>query len=215
MVGGDRLPVVVRGQGTRLFASRLTHENSLLSPTGSFMNASTLFGLLLIGTVVGVCGGLLGIGGGVLVIPLLTFFFGYTQRQAVGTSLGMLLPPIGVFAFLQYYRAGQVDLRAAAVLAAAFAAGAWGGGWLANSGKVPDQSLRLLFAIFLLYVGGSILFRSDPRASAVLRTLLTVGSGLAAYGMLRLIGRRWDRRYGIGPLYRSYLRRPPSADYEI
>ena len=175
----------------------------------------TIVGLLVAGLAVGVCGGMLGIGGGILVIPLLTFAFGYSHRQAVGTSLGMLLPPIGVFAFLQYYRAGQVDLRAAAVLAASFALGAWLGGWLANTGRVPEQTLRVLFAIFLLYVAGSMLFRSDARAHAVLRTLLTVGTGLAAWGLLRLIGRRWDTRYSVGPVYRSHLRRPPSTDYEI
>ena len=174
-----------------------------------------ILGLLLVGAVVGACSGMLGIGGGLLVIPMLTFFFGYSQRQAVGTSLGMLLPPIGVFAFLQYYRAGQVDPKAAGLLAVSFAAGAWLGGWVANSGRVPEQSLRVMFAVLLLYVAGSMLFRSDARVYAVLRTLVTVGAALAAYGVLRLVGRRWDSRYSVGPVYRSYLRRPPSPDYEI
>jgi uncharacterized membrane protein YfcA len=127
----------------------------------------------------------------------------------------MLLPPIGVFAFLQYYRAGQVDVRAAAVLAAAFALGAWAGGWLVNSGRVPEQGMRLMFGAFLFYVAANLLFRGDARVHAVWRTLAALVPVATMYGIFRLIGRRWETRYAVGPLYRSYLRRPASPDYEI
>src|SRR3954471_15668641 len=114
------------------------------------MAASQIIGLLLIGAVIGTLSGMLGIGGGVLVIPALVFAFGFTQKQAVGTSLGMLLPPIGFFAFLQYYRADQVKLLPAALLALAFALGAWGGAVLVTSGRVPEKALRIGFALFIV-----------------------------------------------------------------
>src|SRR3954465_1776841 len=144
------------------------------------MAASQIIGLLLIGAVIGTLSGMLGIGGGVLVIPVLVFAFGFTQKQAGGTSLGMLLPPIGFFAFLQYYRADQVKLLPAALLALAFALGAWGGAVLVTSGRVPEKALRIGFALFIVYVAGNMLFRSERRVWAVMQTLLlTAGMGLA------------------------------------
>src|SRR5437764_11563390 len=94
-------------------------------------------GLLGLGLVIGIISGMLGIGGGVLVIPALTFLFGFTQQMAVGTSVGMLLPPIGVFAFVRFYKSGQVDLPAAGLLALGFAAGAYVGAVLVTRQLVP------------------------------------------------------------------------------
>ena len=116
---------------------------------------SVILGLLLLGSVIGIISGMLGIGGGILVIPALVFLFSFTHKQAVGTSLGMLLPPIGIFAFLQYYRAQQVNAWAAVLLALGFAAGAWGGAWLVTSGRVPERVLRVGFAMFIIYVAGN------------------------------------------------------------
>src|SRR5687767_4222831 len=115
------------------------------------LSYGALAGLLAIGLAIGVVSGMLGIGGGVFVIPALVILFGFSQKAAVGTSLGMLLPPIGIFAFLAYYRAGHVDLRAALLLAAAFAIGAYVGGRIVIAGFVPENVLRLLFVFFMLY----------------------------------------------------------------
>src|SRR5690348_18362250 len=78
---------------------------------------------VLVGLAVGSIAGMLGIGGGVLVIPALVFLFGFSQKVAVGTSLAMLLPPIGIFALMPYWRDGNVRLGPAMLLAAGFAAG--------------------------------------------------------------------------------------------
>jgi uncharacterized membrane protein YfcA len=135
------------------------------------MNISTVVLLLLIGLFIGVVGGMLGIGGGVLIIPALTLIFGLGHERAVGTSLAMLLPPIGIFAFLEYYRHGNADLRVAGVLAVSFAFGAYFGGRWANSGAIPTPALRMLFAFFLLYVAGNIIFaRTDARVWALIQT---------------------------------------------
>src|SRR3954470_16498675 len=95
------------------------------------------YGFVVVGLVIGVVGGMLGIGGGVLVIPALVFLFGFSQKMAVGTSLAMLLPPIGIFAILGYWP-DSVNVRAAALLAGGFAVGGWVGGRLVQSGYVPE-----------------------------------------------------------------------------
>jgi uncharacterized membrane protein YfcA len=174
-----------------------------------------ILGLIILGCCIGMLSGMLGIGGGVLVIPALVFFFGFTHKQAVGTSLGMLLPPIGVFAFLQYYRTGDVKLVAAAILGGAFMFGAWGGAMLVTSGKVPDRFLRIGFALFIIYVAGNMLFRSERRTWAVLQTLLLVAVFGLAQLLFRMIGKRWDREFTADKEYQRRVRASFAPDYEI
>ncbi len=93
---------------------------------------------LLIGIAIGVISGL---------IPVLTYFYGMSQHRAQGTSLATLLLPIGFFAFWEYHKAGNVDLKLAVMLALGFAAGAYFGGAWAQS--IPDSTLRKGFAVLL------------------------------------------------------------------
>ena len=174
-----------------------------------------LASLCAVGVFIGVVSGMLGIGGGILVIPTLVTLYGFTYPQAVGTSLGMLLPPIGIFAFLTYYRSGNVSIPAAAMLAAGFALGAFFGANLVNTGKIPQETLRILFALFLLYVGGSILFRSDLRIRAVFYTLILIAVAMVARLWLRALGRRWDKEYSVEQTYRIQLTVPIDPDYHI
>ena len=160
----------------------------------------------LLGLAIGTLAGLLGIGGGVLVIPALVFLFGFPQRIAVGTSLAMLLPPIGIFAILPYWRAGNVSVGAAAWLAA---------GWLANSGVLSERLLRVTFALFMLYVAGNMLFRSENRVAAALKTGLLMLGFAAVYAGARLLGRRLERRMEMTEEYRKRLGAPLAPDYEI
>jgi uncharacterized membrane protein YfcA len=174
-----------------------------------------LASLIVVGLGIGVVGGMLGIGGGVLVIPTLVTLYGFTYPQAVGTSLGMLLPPIGIFAFLAYHRTGNVNLPGAIMLAIGFAVGAYVGSKLVTTGKIPENTLRIIFACFLLYVAGSILFRHEPRVRAVLYTLILLGVVGIVRGVLELIGKHWETRFHIEEVYREQLRAPIAPDYEI
>ena len=180
------------------------------------LSYGALAGLLAVGTAIGVISGMLGIGGGAFVIPALVILFGFSQKAAVGTSLGMLLPPIGLFAFLAFYRAGHVDIRAAALLAAGFAIGAYAGGRVVIAGIVPEHVLRLAFVFFMLYVAGIMLFRNDPVARAVSGALLISGAYAIAYFVMRRLGKKWDAApQPAAQLYRERVKKPFSPDYEI
>jgi uncharacterized membrane protein YfcA len=105
----------------------------------------------LIGIVAGVFAGIVGIGGGVLIVPGLIYLLHFSQHKAQGTSLGALLAPIGVFAFLAYYRRGNVDVKAAALIAVGFMIGGYFGGIWAQ--HISDLMLRRIFGIVLLALG--------------------------------------------------------------
>ena len=111
---------------------------------------------LMVGVVVGVVSGVVGIGGGVLFIPALIWLFDMDQYKAQGTSLGALLAPVGIFAFLEYYRKGNADLRIALLLAAGFLVGGYFGA--VGAQHVPELWLRRIFAIMLVIIGGRMFF---------------------------------------------------------
>jgi hypothetical protein len=112
--------------------------------------------ILLVGLVVGMVSGVVGIGGGILFVPALVWLLGMDQHKAQGTSLGALLLPVGLFAFLEYYRKGNADVRVAALLAAGFLVGGYLGAVGAH--HISDLWLRRIFAMTLIGVGGHMLF---------------------------------------------------------
>jgi uncharacterized protein len=112
--------------------------------------------LLLVGVGVGLVSGVVGIGGGVLFIPALIWLLGMDQHKAQGTSLGALLAPVGIFAFMEYYRKGNADLRVALLLAAGFTVGGYFGA--VGAQHVPEVWLRRIFATMLVVIGGRMWF---------------------------------------------------------
>lgn len=119
--------------------------------------------LLLIGIISGIMSGFFGIGGGVIIVPALVYLIGFTQHKATGTSLAVLLPPVGLAAVVVYYRRGNVDLRVALVVAIGLLIGAWVGAHFAN--KISGPSLRLAFGIFVVLVGLYIVYGAARRLS--------------------------------------------------
>jgi uncharacterized membrane protein YfcA len=109
------------------------------------------FGYLLLGILVGIFSGFVGIGGGILIIPALIYFFHMNQHRAQGTSLGALLAPIGALAFWEYYKAGNADLGAAAWIAGGFFIGGYFGGMWAQ--HIPGSILSRGFGALLVLVG--------------------------------------------------------------
>ncbi|MDP4223988.1 MAG: sulfite exporter TauE/SafE family protein [Bacteroidota bacterium] len=114
------------------------------------MSTTVLLLLVAIGIVTGVVAGLLGIGGAVIMVPALVFILGLTQQTAQGTSLAVMLPPIGIIAAYNYYKAGQVNITFALILAVAFLIGSYFGSKLALN--LPQHILKKIFGILLLLV---------------------------------------------------------------
>jgi hypothetical protein len=112
--------------------------------------------ILLVGLVVGMISGVVGIGGGVLFVPALIWLLGMNQHKAQGTSLAALLAPVGIFAFMEYYRKGNADLRVGLLLAAGFLVGGYFGA--AGAQYIPEVWLRRIFAITLVAIGGRMFF---------------------------------------------------------
>jgi uncharacterized membrane protein YfcA len=179
------------------------------------ITSSTAIALLLVGALVGVVGGMIGIGGGILVIPLLMFFFGFTQQKANGTSLAMLLPPIGLLAVIRYYQAGNIDIKVAMLLACGFAGGAYLGAWIVNRGLINPTTLRVTFALFLIYVAANLLFRTGGHPRAALETSLMVVGFASTYLLMRLLGRKYLQMPSFGNVYRERLKRHSPYDFEI
>lgn len=104
----------------------------------------------LVGLLIGALSGLAGIGGGILLVPALVLFFGWTQHQAVGTTLAVMVPPVTLAAAIEYYHRGFVDLKATLILTAAVFLGTWATARFAHA--VPEIWLKRLFGIVLLFV---------------------------------------------------------------
>jgi len=112
--------------------------------------------LLVIGLVAGAFGGMVGIGGGLIMIPALVLLAGLTQHEAVGTSLAVMLPPIGLFAAYNYYKAGQVNLTYALIVAAAFMVGSFFSSKIAVA--ISENVIRKIFSVFLIVVAIKMFF---------------------------------------------------------
>lgn len=120
------------------------------------MSISMLLILIIIGIITGVMAGMLGIGGAIIMIPALVFFMGFSQQMAQGTSLAVMLPPIGIIATYNYYKAGHVDMKVALILAACFLIGSYFGSKYALT--LPQATLKKIFGILLLLVAAKMLF---------------------------------------------------------
>jgi hypothetical protein len=105
---------------------------------------------LLLGLVAGIMGGAFGIGGAIILIPALVYLFGLTQLQAQGTTLAILLPPIGLLAALRYYHSGNVKISIAAFICVGFFIGGYIGASLVQN--LPDILLKRIFGVFLMLV---------------------------------------------------------------
>jgi uncharacterized membrane protein YfcA len=125
------------------------------------MDIQTILIIILVGIAAGMLSGLVGVGGGTIIVPALIFFLGFSQHSAQGTSLGVLLLPAGILAVMQYYKAGDVDIKAVIMLAAGFVVGGYYGSRLALS--LPQETVKKIFAIFLLLIALKMLFFNNKK----------------------------------------------------
>ena len=113
------------------------------------MDTQVVILLIVIGLASGMLSGLVGVGGGIIIVPALVFFLGFSQHQAQGTSLGLLLLPVGILAVMNYYNKGYIDIKVVLIMSIAFVAGGWAGSKL--SLVLPEITIKRIFAIVLFY----------------------------------------------------------------
>lgn len=120
------------------------------------MSVTTIIILVIIGIAAGVLSGLVGVGGGLIIVPALVFFLAFSQKEAQGTSLGILLLPVGILAVMQYYQKGFIDLKVVLIVSAGFLLGGWAGSKMAVA--LPVATIKKIFAIFMLVTALKMLF---------------------------------------------------------
>jgi uncharacterized protein len=127
------------------------------------MTIATLILLILIGLAAGFLSGLVGIGGGVIIVPALVILLGFSQKLAQGTSLGILLLPVGILAVIQYYKQGYLNVNYVAIVATTFVLGGFLGSKLALS--LSDEKMKKIFAIIMMLIAIKMLFFDSSKPS--------------------------------------------------
>src|SRR6185295_13352670 len=107
------------------------------------MSMYTIMLLIIIGLIAGVLSGMIGVGGGIIIVPALVFFLGFSQHQAQGTSLGLLLLPVGILAVMNYYNKGFIDIKVVVIMSIAFILGGWLGSKLSLA--LPGDIVKKIF----------------------------------------------------------------------
>ena len=119
------------------------------NPRNQVMDTQLVILLVIIGLASGMLSGLIGVGGGIIIVPALVFFLGFSQHQAQGTSLGLLLLPVGILAVMNYYNKGYIDIKVVLIMSIAFVIGGWAGSKLSLA--LPEVTIKRVFAIILFY----------------------------------------------------------------
>jgi uncharacterized protein len=125
------------------------------------MTAQIIFIIILTGLVAGMMSGLVGIGGGLIIVPSLIYFLGFSQHQAQGTSLGLIMLPVGILGVMQYYKAGNIDPKVVALLAIGFLVGSYFGSKI--SLNLSQAAIKKVFAVFLILIAIKMLFFENKK----------------------------------------------------
>jgi uncharacterized membrane protein YfcA len=114
------------------------------------MTIETMMLIIAVGLAAGILGGMVGVGGGIIIVPALVYFLAFSQHQAQGTSLALMLFPVGILGVINYYKKGYVDFRYAGLLAIGFVVGSYLGSKFSLS--LPQLTVKKIFAIIMLLV---------------------------------------------------------------
>ena len=120
------------------------------------MDIQTLLILVLVGVAAGILGGLVGVGGGIIIVPSLVYFLGFSQKTAQGTSLGLIMLPVGILGVLAYYKQGHVDFKVIWILAIGFLVGGYLGSKISLS--LPQETVKKVFATLMVIIAIKMLF---------------------------------------------------------
>ncbi len=122
------------------------------------MTVSTLLLLVLIGILAGILSGLVGVGGGIIMVPLFVLLLGFTQHQAQGMSLAVMIPPVTFLAVYNYHKAGGIDWKMALVVSALFIIGGYLGSKIAL--QIDQRTLKKVFGVVMLIGAIKLIFFS-------------------------------------------------------
>lgn len=125
------------------------------------MDTQTVLIIILVGIAAGMLSGLVGVGGGIIIVPALVYFIGFSQKTAQGTSLGLIMLPVGILGVMQYYKQGHVDYRVIGILAIGFLAGSFFGSRIALN--LPQDTVKKIFAVLMIIIAIKMLFFDKPK----------------------------------------------------
>lgn len=127
------------------------------------MDITTILIVILIGIAAGILGGMVGVGGGLIIVPALVYFLGFSQHTAQGTSLGLILLPVGILGVMQYYKQGHVDFKVVAILGIGFLIGSYFGSRFSLS--LPQATIKKVFAILMLIISLKMFFFDSNKST--------------------------------------------------
>lgn len=127
--------------------------------------------LILIGVASGMLSGLVGVGGGLVIVPALIIFLHFSQKMAQGTSLAILLLPVGILAVMEYYKHGEIDIKVALIISLGFLAGGYFGSKIALI--LPQETVKKIFAIFIIVIGIKMLFFDKTKPQEKSSSIIT------------------------------------------
>ncbi len=123
------------------------------------MSFTTLLILIIIGLLAGILSGMIGVGGGIIIVPALVYFLGLSQHTAQGTSLALMLPPIGILAAMNYYKAGNLNVKYALIIATAFIIGGYFGSKVSLI-YFSESMMKKIFGMIMLFAAIKLIFFS-------------------------------------------------------
>lgn len=166
---------------------------------------------VVLGLIVGGLSGILGLGGGIFLVPALILLFNFIPPQAQGTSLAVLIPPIGLFAALEYYRKGLIEFGVVGLICLGFVLGAYVGAFFVD--RIPVALMRRVLGLFMFFIALQMVFTSpDRRFGSVFPAALGTGLLALVYPL--------ERRLGLAlPRLRRALEarrpKPPPVEFQI
>ena len=125
------------------------------------MDTQTILIVIIVGIAAGMLSGLVGVGGGIIIVPALVYLIGFSQKEAQGTSLGVLLLPVGILGVLQYYKQGHIDLKVVGYLSLGFIVGGYFGSKIALS--ISQETAKKIFAIVMILLAVKMIFFDKPK----------------------------------------------------